>query len=430
LDELISVIRDKEQDLTRREEALNDEARDWEKALADYAKLTGASSDSDDPIEILETFVVAKDSLKIESRELNARARQLDSEADTIELETASLAQDKAAFSEQKDRDAARRKQFKEEFDDKVREQASKLRVLKKENKALEQELDDAERRVRKFERQLSKQQNGADIFDWAFRNPGEEQGLFLPDVVTVGEGPVAWEGFDAFLMGQGVNVYAAGSEDVSIMIVGRKGWEETELEQQIAAREGQELKVYSQEMALMSLFASNDIFDSAEEKDLLKLAKGHPALEYLIESELSWPLYDLEVLPDEFIPSAFDLEAQDESPLKRIGYTVGKTKGLSERRRDSILKRAFEEPLPHVNGDQYMKEWGRPKTRRRLWRMSNHIAYLARRAAKNPSMSYAVADWKRDLDMMEGKFYEDWMRFNWPAAKVPGVARKKVRRR
>ena len=68
---------------------------------------------------------------------------------------------------------------------------------------------------------------------------------------------------------------------------------------------------------------------------------------------------------------------------------------------------------------DDYMEEWGHPRTRRRLWRIAHHLARLVRNRQSNPIMTRAVDDWVHDLDWLEEEFYRPWMAFTWPSTRM-----------
>jgi hypothetical protein len=229
----------------------------------------------------------------------------------------------------------------------------------------------------------------------------------------------------DAHFLSRGFELIWPGNgeenEDVQVMVVGRSGWDEERLEQQLAAREGKELRVYSQEMFLLSLAVNRDMLVELDAAALEAIAADHPALKFLAESELEWPSRIVPTLPAEFRP--MDAEGRvDASPLHVMGYTVGKTNGRPAGERHRVLSQAYEGEIPWVDSERYMQDWGRPRTRRRLWRMANHLGWLARSWKRMPSHRVAVTDWVSDLSHLKRSYYRPWMRFRWPEVRVPGA--------
>jgi hypothetical protein len=257
----------------------------------------------------------------------------------------------------------------------------------------------------------------------WLAQGLSDETEIFSGPIATIGSDPFPAEELDRSLIAKGFDVYWPGdgeeNEHTEVMIVGRSDWDEERLEQQLAAREGQSLRVYSQEMFLLSFLMSRDLLADLSHAELVELAADHPALKFLAESELEWPRHVVPALPTEFRPFDTDSRA-DESPLHAMGYAVGKTHGVPEHERRRLLVKAFSGNIPWVESDEYMKDWGKPRTRRRLWRMSNHVGWLARSWRRLPSHRVAVNDWTSDLDFLKREYYRPWMRFKWPEVRVP----------
>src|SRR5690606_15239165 len=80
---------------------------------------------------------------------------------------------------------------------------------------------------------------------EWAIENSGKEAELFSQGVVIVGAGPIDENDLINFFIDRGIDVYETDAEGVEYMIVGRDQWTEEQLEMQIAAQQGQTLKVY-----------------------------------------------------------------------------------------------------------------------------------------------------------------------------------------
>jgi hypothetical protein len=231
------------------------------------------------------------------------------------------------------------------------------------------------------------------------------------PEIVSLGLGPIDKDDFERYLDSLGITPYTNGCPWI---IVGREGWTENELNDLLDKANFDEVRVFSQELFIAGILSTHDPF-SLPTEILMKFAEGHPALEYLINSGFEWPEVILEVDYGEPVYLRGSGEPVEQSPLCRMGYHVGSTKGESRSIRRSLLEEAYLGDLPEVEDADYMEEWGRPHQSKRLWRIAHHIARLIRWRKNLPSMSDAVEDWQDDLDWMEEQFYTKRMRFTWP---------------
>lgn len=246
-----------------------------------------------------------------------------------------------------------------------------------------------------------------------------EVVGLFSPplEIVTLGSGPFSEDEFDSYLKDRGITPCTSGC---TWIVVGHEGWSATELNELLDNSEIDEVRVFSQELFIAGILTTHDPFLLPSEI-LMKYAEGHPALEYLIASAFEWPEIISEV--DYGVPIYLNEwgERREKSPLKCMGYTVGKTRGQSLSDRRSLLNKAYKGDIHlDVKDDKYMNEWGRPFHSKRLWRIAHHIAWLIRdgKSGKEEriiTMAHAVEDWQEDLDWMKEKFYTNRMRFQWP---------------
>ena len=308
-----------------------------------------------------------------------------------------------------------------------------KLYALRRERKELTAQLVSSERAVRNLrsvnsrlaaEVAIAKAMGG--IVPWIMKaGVGRRTDLFPKTLATIGSGSFRDTELDEYLQSAGFNLVWPGSgrlgQTVEVMVVGREGWDEGSLEAQLAAREGKVLRVYSQELFFVSLASGKDLLDKLDTEELLEIARGHPALSFLVESDLQWPLTVVEALADDFRP--FDTVGHaDESPLKKLGYTVGITNGMPTASRRALLSKAVLGDIPWVQSKEYMTDWGKPNTRRRLWRIAHHLSWLARTWQRIPNHAYAVGDWVDDLKYLQKAHYRPWMRFKWPKVKVPGA--------
>ena len=71
------------------------------------------------------------------------------------------------------------------------------------------------------------------------------------------------------------------------------------------------------------------------------------------------------------------------EGLLSYVGYRVGKTHGVSEKKRLVILDCVLFNQLPNVNSQSYMDEWGSPKTATHLTRIFHKVAVTPNLAAQ-----------------------------------------------
>lgn len=381
------------------------------------------------------------DLLKAKIVRISGRLVETKAERERLQLEVAEqtdhrIENEKALRQSQREVRKSRRLlvQQAEEID-RLKASASRLRkknrTIKDALTAAEDQLTAEKRAGRLMKRLINRLESrcaGYEQVDiglgWLAQGLGTEAVNFPKLLATIGSDPYSARQVDAHLVSRGFDLIWPGNgeenEDVEVMVVGRSGWDEERLEQQLAAREGKELRVYSQEMFLLSLAANRDMLDELDAAALGTLAADHPALKFLAESELEWPSRIVPALPLEFRP--FDADGRvDASPLHVMGYAVGKTHGRLASERHRLLSRAFEGEIPWVDSEQYMRDWGRPRTRRRLWRMANHLGWLARSWKRLPSHRVAVTDWVSDLSHLKHSYYRPWMRFKWPEVRVPG---------
>ena len=185
--------------------------------------------------------------------------------------------------------------------------------------------------------------------------------------------------------------------------------------------RQGESLRIYSQEMLLAALITGRDPLDSEDVELLEDFKRGHPALEFLAESGFEWPALST---PDTTEIKRVGAESLGvlESPLHALGYRVGETSWLSEEERRGILLHAFEvDQLPWVESDAYMERWGSARSHQRLWRVAYHLAAqlngLVGRDRRRPQTR---ADWLTDLEWLRETIYTSKRyRFVWPEVEV-----------
>ena len=231
------------------------------------------------------------------------------------------------------------------------------------------------------------------------------------------GVGSYDSDAFDRLLSELGIQQYALPHPSTTHIVVGRVGWSKENLLAQIDMRQGQTLRVYSQEMLLAALITWRDPLDCEDADVLDSFRRGHPALEFLAQSELKWPSVSASDT-SEIEDIGGESLGVTESPLHALGYKVGETSGLYQQEREQILRGAFEmENLPWVESDAYMEKWGTARSHQRLWRIAFHLAMLLKGpVGRDRRKPQTRRDWIQDLDWLHEKLYTGRrFRFTWP---------------
>ena len=103
---------------------------------------------------------------------------------------------------------------------------------------------------------------------------------------------------------------------------------------------------------------------------------------------------------------------------LSFLGYRVGRS-GVGKRKRHAVLVYTFNDRLPMVGSLEYMEEWGKPKSGKRLKKMADSLASFARNGQSNErqDMSEAVNQWIDDLAWLKSEYYDGKFdrKFRWP---------------
>lgn len=306
-----------------------------------------------------------------------------------------------------------------------------RIRKLSKERKTLAVERDELESELRDVEKELrvvatEKHNLERNLISYYMLNLFDLKTLcfivagwdytkiFSGDVVRVyGEGPLSKTELKELFQTIGLKT-TERIVDTEILVLGRESLDESEIEYLLETWINKNIFIYSQELLIFTLISGKNPFHTMNESELRRFANGHPGLEYLLTLGFEWPFS--EYIPDEpnYIGTKNYLEIE-ESPLKRMGYTVGITHGLSKAERRKILKRAYLEDIPSVGDEKYMEEWSKPRRVKRLWRIAHHLHWLCNSRKNNPNMCYAIKDWSSDLDWLKKTYYRPWMRFRWP---------------
>lgn len=239
-----------------------------------------------------------------------------------------------------------------------------------------------------------------------------------IKQIICLGGGPFDADAFSDFLQERGLQIVEKESAS-GVVVLGREGWDEDEIDDVIDRHVGRSLRIYSQEMLVAALANGEDPFFGGEFV-LAAFKAGHPGLEFLSEG---WPGWVQAWVTEDRSPtsaSTFDGEFhQEESPIHLMGYKVGNN-GIDPEARQDILSRAFHGHLPIVGPPGYMQKWGEPGSPTRLRQIAENIASYCRNARRrSSSMEQAIADWEVDLQWLKETFYHGHMRFHWPDTTV-----------
>ncbi|MFQ5731486.1 MAG: hypothetical protein ACE5KM_05990 [Planctomycetaceae bacterium] len=255
---------------------------------------------------------------------------------------------------------------------------------------------------------------NCPTLRNWFF-SEGNCESQFLKklgEAVCVGDGPFAADELSKFLQDRGLPVLDQ-QEWPGVVVLGRNGYTEEEVDEIIDRREGMSLRIYSQEMLLASVAADKDAFGRFDVPHAF--CAGHPGLEFVSQGWRGW--VQARVLPDrQSTPKTFDGKFEvDKSPLAVMGYRVGQS-GAENSERRRVLTQAFKESLPFVGPSDYMAQWGEPETPHRLRKIAENIAaYRDNAMNQQKDNTLAIEHWEADLSWLKKTFYHGHMRFHWP---------------
>ena len=232
--------------------------------------------------------------------------------------------------------------------------------------------------------------------------------------VLLIGDGPWPMDDFTDLLQDLGFEVWQNGCDaDIEVVIVGRDNWSEAVIDGQIEDRDGESLRIYSQELFVLLLAMQADPLEVTTPDALLKFVDGHPVFDYLLNQEFPWPETEFESGAPITASEGFDGEDAS-SPLYKMGYSVAQQVALSILRRHEILEEAYaEENLPWCISDEYMSDWGDANSRKRLRRIAWHLHLMAKRFRRHEA---ALAKWESDLAWLKKTYYKPVHRFQWPS--------------
>lgn len=247
--------------------------------------------------------------------------------------------------------------------------------------------------------------------------NASVEQAWIPSDLGTMGSGPWDEAEFDDFLAERGIQRYEVPHDELNGLVLGANEWSENDISKQIYGRTPKSLRVYTQELFVFGLIVGCDPYDLLDQDVINQIGMAHPAIQFILEQEFSWPWADSEDDEDDD-ETDWDVDTTDwsnESTLRRLGYSV-RAGGNTERGRRAILQKAFEAHyLPGVETAEQVKAWGASKSARRLHAMSNFITWLVNfQGTEKPE---ARKKWLADLKWLKTSYYAKTMSFKWPQA-------------
>ena len=206
--------------------------------------------------------------------------------------------------------------------------------------------------------------------------------------------------------------------------VVGRSDVDVELLAEQIELRleQGVEVKVYSQELWVLSMLVGQDLLDTDQiGLPILKseFAEDHPVLQLFLDDVWQWPTW-----PDPG-PGCTDVDWPDDmakhSPLNAFGYHTGRRYD-DDIRRQTKLREFFELDditafLEATRRDrENVRRWGPARSSRRLEAMARHIHWLATGQGQAANKELAQRHWLEDLQWMKKQLLRLVERpFTWP---------------
>jgi hypothetical protein len=241
-----------------------------------------------------------------------------------------------------------------------------------------------------------------------------------------MGEGPWDTNLMAQLMEQQGFSLWELPDQDVAHVVVGRADWNADILEEQIDARVGMDLRIYSQEMWFAKLITGRDPFDSHDHDLLMAFAKDHEALQYLLSRDFQWPEVAVKGLigEDGSVIEPPPPPKGSVSPLHIFGYQVGSTSRLSIKNRRDLLSQFLQAKtliFDDQSSEAYRTSWGKPRSVQRLYCIAMHINWLIGWQGRDPRKVQANDDWIEDLKWLKQIYYKPTAhRFKWPNSGRP----------
>jgi hypothetical protein len=276
------------------------------------------------------------------------------------------------------------------------------------------------------------------DIFDWlckqvidfGFRATEYLSTLYEPEVdlgggviTLIGNSPWNQDDFIKLLENHGIilNYVLREGEWLSntnecTIIVGHIGWTPQLLDAHINQISTGECYIYSQEMVLAYILCQTDPLLDAPIEILHAFAKGHSALEYLlneyVEAQFNWP--------SPIVSSTgqgFQQELKGKGMMGAMGYSVAKNYSREYRRQKlQEIYTANPSQMPLIDNKDSQRKWhnSKAKSSRRLQLMAQYIAHFLCRIHQHNKQ--AVSKYLEDLNWLKEKYYYPKRnRFQWP---------------
>lgn len=377
-DERLKEIERRETEMAAREAKLDTDLA----ALADLQKSNEAVRELEERLHTAEKTI----------RSLHADLRKAAAEQVVMEERIQSL-------SRSRQRVSAKLKETDQLLADTAKELASNKREAGRLRKATAVETGKLFAHCPKVQAWILSLTDGGSDLNW-----GEE-------VATLGTDPLDTDFFDKLMRQYKYELYHAGSKEAGVMIVGRTGWKLSQLERQISARFGLDIRIYSQEMALLALALKRDPFDAPDEV-LEEMGRSHPALSELMDDTFQWPALSRNqhsfggVVIDNWNPH---------SPLTAMGYHVGR-EFTSARERRRTLQSIVEEKLifPAGTSAATQREWGERQSKTRLLRIARQFIQNISLPGRKASHQLAADHWEDDYKWLREKYGRS-VKVGWP---------------
>jgi len=117
----------------------------------------------------------------------------------------------------------------------------------------------------------------------------------------------------------------------------------------------------------------------------------------------ISWPTTEIHPSVSALLAPFID----DTGVLSTLGYRVGRFEKAQHERRET-LESIINSDLSGLDfSNDYLAEWGGPKTIKRLMKTAHTMAALCRNAKRSKfDYSQAIASWESDLEYLKEKYY------------------------
>lgn len=279
---------------------------------------------------------------------------------------------------------------------------------------------EDVSEKINKYEIQKLEYPNGLNrlfIRDFlCYEKNADFIGLSDSKLLILGSGPWKKLELEEFLSSKYFECVSV-EMNPSILILGDFDFDNEEIDRILFSESylNKNLRIYTQELFVYYLITGEDPLENWEVDTLLTAVEDHKGLQYILNfPEFTWPISssDLESIDysiSEIDPSDWD----EESPLRKLGYTV-KEGALSEQQRHNLLTRAFSEPLDeYLNSSHEKERWGKANSAQRLYAIASFISWL--NGFQGSNKPGASERWRNDLQWLKEEFYLRRMKFEWP---------------